>query len=260
MCCRGVLFTDLDGTLLDFDTYRPSPEALEALSLVARNNILTVPVSSKTAAEVRPLLRELKLPGPAVVEGGPVMVLADGSEEVVGRPRSELLEVLDRLRSTGWPLRGLSAMAVDEVTRLTGLHAEGVRDAMTRLASEPFIATRPLDPDAIENLEKNVMVLGAGIVRGGRFWHLLGAGVDKGFGMRSALATLASGDRPPTAAVGDAWNDLPMLAEADLGFLLGDRVGEESVPLGVVRLAVAGPEGFSEAVRRILRAWRLSEC
>ena len=260
MPCRGVLFTDLDGTLLDFDTYRPSSEALEALALVAREDILSIPVSSKTAAEVRPLLRKLNLAGPAVVEGGAVMVLENGSTETAGRPRSELLEILDDLRSKGWPLRGLSAMTVDEVTRLTGLDAEGVRGAMTRLASEPFIATRPLDPDAIARLEKTVRALNAGIARGGRFWHLLGAGIDKGFGMMRALATLPSGDTLPTAAVGDAWNDLPMLAAADVAFLLGDGVEEAGVPEGVVRLAIAGPEGFSEAVRRILREWSLSEC
>ncbi len=248
---RGVLFTDLDGTLLDFESYRPSAEALATLDMLKRVHILTVPATSKTADEVWPLLEELGLAGPAVVEGGAVVMHADGSKDVDGPPRSALVEVLARLAGDGWPIRGMSEMSVGEVVRITGLDDTGARRALNRLASEPFVTTRTLSTAEIAKLETAVAKRGAGLVRGGRFWHLMGAGVDKASGMDRALQAIGEVGIL-TAAIGDAWNDLPMLAAADLGFLLGERVERSVTPGGVVRLPVCGPAGFALAARRIL--------
>jgi mannosyl-3-phosphoglycerate phosphatase len=251
---RGALFTDLDGTFLDFESYRPSPQAVAALASLRRANIVVIPVSSKTADEVRPLLHELGLPGPAVAEGGAVVVRVDGTLDVVGPPRSELVAVLQRLAEVGWPVRGFSAMDVAEVSRNTGLDAVAARRAMNRLASEPFCTTRPLVEQEPRELKAVVSALDAGVVRGGRFWHLMGAGVDKASGMRR-IQSMIGGSGVPTAALGDAWNDLPMLAAADLGFLLGDTVEGRNVPEGVVRVQAAGPSGFVECAHRVLGAW-----
>jgi len=252
---RGALFTDLDGTLLDFETYRPSPQAVAALENLKHADIWVIPVSSKTADEVRPLLHELGLPGPAVAEGGAVLVRVDGTVDVLGPPRSELVAVLGHLTADGWPVRGFSVMDVGEVSRITGLDAAAAHRAMNRLASEPFCTTRPLDEKETGELEAAVAALKAAVVRGGRFWHLMGVGVDKATGMRRIQAIIG-GSGIPTAALGDAWNDLPMLAAADLGFLLGDTVEEQSVPEGVVRLRAAGPSGFADCARRVLDAWQ----
>jgi mannosyl-3-phosphoglycerate phosphatase len=251
---RGVLFTDLDGTLLDFETYRPSPQAVAALEDLKRADIVVIPVSSKTADEVRPLLHELGLPGPAVAEGGAVLLRVDGTVDVVGPPRSELVAVLERLTADGWPLRGFSAMDVGEVSRITGLDAAAALRAMNRLASEPFCTMRTLVEQEPGELQAAVAALNAAVVRGGRLWHLMGTGVDKATGMRRVQAIIG-GSGVPTAALGDAWNDLPMLAAADLGFLLGDRVEGPSFPEGVVRLPAVGPSGFADGVRRVLGAW-----
>jgi hypothetical protein len=51
-----VLFTDLDRTLLDLQTYRPSAPAVAALRALAANRVAAVAVNSKTAAEIGPLL------------------------------------------------------------------------------------------------------------------------------------------------------------------------------------------------------------
>ena len=76
----GIVFTDLDGTLLDFHSYSPSPEAVEELRAMRRLNLLVIPVSSKTAEEIRPLMQSLPLTGPAIAEGGAVLLAADGAE------------------------------------------------------------------------------------------------------------------------------------------------------------------------------------
>ncbi len=72
------------------------------------------------------------------------------------------------------------------------------------------------------------------------------------------MALISTVDGVKTAAIGDAWNDLPMLEEVELGFLLGDAVEPEAVPPGVTRLKRTGPQGFVDAVGRILDTWNAS--
>lgn len=252
---RGLLFTDLDGTLLDFTTYQPSAGARAALSKLARAGVLTVPVSSKTAVEVLPLCHELDLPGLAVVEGGPVVIAEDGSLAVTGPLRAELVNILGELRSDGWDLRGMSEMSVEEMVELTGLSPEGAQRAMTRLASEPFLVTIGGPSRTEPDLRRQARSRGAGVVRGGRFWHLLGDGIDKATGVKAVVQTMALGRPLPTAAVGDAWNDLSMLAWAELGFILGSSVEDADLPAGIRRVKSAGPDGFAEVADRVLDAW-----
>src|SRR5687768_8132133 len=64
-----LVFTDLDGTLLDHDTY--SWEAARpALSRLRHLGIPLVLCSSKTAAELRPIAKRLGLQTPLIVENG----------------------------------------------------------------------------------------------------------------------------------------------------------------------------------------------
>jgi len=256
MPVRRIIFTDLDGTLLDVNTYRPSQTAIGSLKALEEAGILVVPASSKTGAEVRPLMAELGLSGPAVVEGGAVLVFDDGAQRLMGVPRADLVAKLDRLKTASWPLRGMAEMSVGEVVDLTGLSTGGARRAMTREASEPFILTKRMPAEKLDELSHAVGQLGASLVRGGRFWHLLGAGIGKGVGMEAIVDSVSSGDRPATAAIGDAWNDLSMLETADLAYLLGDAVAIADTPAGVVRIAASGPEGFSQAVQLIHDQWR----
>jgi len=255
MKTRGAIFTDLDGTLLDFHTYLPSPPAVALLRELEAMQIRVIPVSSKTSAEVRPLMKELGLSGPAVLEGGPVIVWEDGSETVTGPCRADLLDVLHRLQDRGWGVRGMAEMSVGEVMELTGLGDSATRRAMTRSASEPFVMTDDQSPSGMADIADAIAELGASLARGGRFRHLLGKGVDKGAGVRSVMVKIHTDERVGTAAIGDAWNDLPMFQETEIGFLLGNAVEPEAVPPGVTRLERTGPPGFIEAVGRILGTW-----
>jgi mannosyl-3-phosphoglycerate phosphatase len=245
---RGILFTDLDGTLLDFDSYRPSHTALALVDQMARDGILTVPVTSKTAAEVVEVTEGVRLAPIAVVEGGGVLLLEDGSTTLVGPRRETLVDVLRELRGDGWDVRGFSDMTVNELAELTGLERSAARRAMDRSASEPFVIVSPV-PTRVEELHRRASELGAGVTRGGRFWHLTGPGVDKGSGVHTALEMLGRGRGTPTGAVGDAWNDVSMLERVDYPYFLGSRVPPAELPPGVHRISEEGPAGFVTAAR-----------
>lgn len=207
-----------------------------------RESIITVPVSSKTAAEIE----HFGLAGPAVGEGGAVLLAPTAELEVVGPLRSEVVRGLAKFRAAGWKVRGMSEMTAKEVCRLTGLDGDQALRAMDRLASEPFVFEQP-PPGGLARVDRAVCGLGLAVTRGGRFWHLAGRGIDKGSAVNTVLGRLDPDRRALVGAVGDAWNDLPMLDRADLGVLLGRAVADLDVPTAVERIPLAGPAGFLEA-------------
>src|SRR5438105_1123222 len=66
---RLVIFSDLDGTFLDHNTYTPG-EALPTFQDCLSAGIPVVFCSSKTRAEMEPLLRELGARDPFIPENG----------------------------------------------------------------------------------------------------------------------------------------------------------------------------------------------
>ncbi|MFB3136761.1 MAG: HAD hydrolase family protein [Nitrospirales bacterium] len=66
---RLVIFTDLDGSLLDTETYR-FDAARAALEELTARQVPLVLCTSKTRAEVEPLRQELGITDPFIVENG----------------------------------------------------------------------------------------------------------------------------------------------------------------------------------------------
>lgn len=64
-----IVFTDLDGSLLNHEDYSFA-EAMPALARISGNNIPLVFVTSKTRREVEILQREMGLREPFIVENG----------------------------------------------------------------------------------------------------------------------------------------------------------------------------------------------
>lgn len=64
-----MVFTDLDGTLLDHQTYSFAP-AKPALAALRAARVPLVPCSSKSLAEMVELQQALELDGPLIVENG----------------------------------------------------------------------------------------------------------------------------------------------------------------------------------------------
>lgn len=96
----AVVFTDLDGTLLDHHTYSWQPAA-PTVERLKRLGVPLVLASSKTRAEMVALRHELGIADPFVVENG-AAIYVPGDEgfdvEILGRPRDEILEILHRIR------------------------------------------------------------------------------------------------------------------------------------------------------------------
>lgn len=265
---RFVVFSDLDGTLLDHGTYsfEPARPALEAL---AAAGVPLVLCTSKTRAETERWRVALGNTHPFVVENGGAACVPegyfpagpdfDGREAgygvmAFGRPYAELRLALEAIRAaTGLPLRGFGDMTVGEIADRCGFALKDAALAAERDWDEPFVGADAAD---LSRVAREAEALGLSVVSGGRFHHLVG-GSDKGRAVR-ALRDLYAASLGPvrTVGLGDSPNDEPMLRAVDVPVLVrrpgGGAVDAPGLP-GLVVAPGAGPEGWREAVLGFLR-------
>ncbi len=268
-----MVFTDLDGTLLDHDTYGWEAAA-PALEQLRANRVPVVLISSKTRAEMAPLREALQLEDPFVSENGGGIFLpraifreepegaaserreADDFWEIpLGVPYEHLVSALREIRDQlGIAIRGFSDMGLEEITRCTGLRTDEARLARLRDYDEPFILAghAAFDPTV---LSKAAAEKGLKVTRGGRFFHLLGHN-GKGEAMSRILAIYhARYGHIRSIALGDSENDFSMLKRADVPVLVRSKKDATSLKTDIPKLTITeamGPAGWNSAVLKIL--------
>lgn len=252
-----VVFSDLDGTLLDHDTYewQAAEPALTALNV---RGVPVVLISSKTRDEIDGYRDEMGLSHPVVAENGAFIDVPQGyfSDSIRlnerSAPRAELQQVLLTLRDAqGFDAVGFFELGTEGIVEHTGLAPGKARLANRRAASEPLL-WRDTDA-ALERFGRAVGERGLRCVRGGRFVHLMGQ-TDKADAMGSLVKAYQqhfAADSLRTIALGDGPNDLGMLQAADVAVVIPGRHAHP-MPLNdhprVLRPEQAGPAGWSEAI------------
>lgn len=266
-----LVITDLDGTLLDGETYDVGP-AQPGLDALRERRVSLVLCSSKTRAEMEPLARELGLDAPLIVENGGAIVLRarmlpflppggrrDGDHLVVplGSTRGVLLAALDEVaKEAGVAVRSFAMMTPGEVVKRTGLDPEAAARALKREWDEPFVVEPEGGRDTTLRLEEAARRRGLRVTHGGRFHHLTGTS-DKGLAVRMLLKLLPDDPHGRTVGLGDAANDLPMLEAVDRPILMPRRDGTIDAALaaalpGAERAPAPGPAGWSAAILGVL--------
>lgn len=244
-----MVFSDLDGTLLDHQSYEwyAAAPAIDALKSINAGLILA---SSKTAPEVATVRAELKIEHwPAIVENG-AGVLASHSDDC--KEVSHYRNLLSSLQKISPSLRqhftGFDDMPVKKVADITGLSVKNAALAKQRAFSEPGIWSG-------NNTEKEIFLKllrkeGIHAQQGGRFLTL-----SYGANKADQLLMLAKQFEPcRTIALGDAPNDIAMLEAADIGVIVANPDAPPLPTLDgeaegrIIRTKDAGPNGWNATI------------
>ena len=259
-----IIFSDLDGTLLDKKDYS-FEKAKPALKSIKEKKIPLIFCTSKTRSEVEYYRTLLGNSDPFVVENGEAIYIPkryfafpfDHDRESdnyfiieLGTSYEKLVKILAELKNkTGIALKGFSDMTAREIADMCNLTLEQAEWAKQREYDEPFLI---LEPDKVHQVEEAIDFQ---ITCGARFYHLTSS--DKGKAV-SILIELFKKVQPEilTIALGDSQNDLPMLSVVDMPILVQLEDGNYNSEINLSNLQFAegiGPEGWNWAVLNLLK-------
>jgi mannosyl-3-phosphoglycerate phosphatase len=265
---KVVIFTDLDGTLLDRETYSYD-KALPSIRYLLQRGIPIVFCSAKTRAEQEVYRQELEIPDPFIVENGGAIFIPrgyfpftfdhdktdDGYQIIeLGIPYHEIRRILEQIRADAMlNFRGFGDMSIEEIAMETGLDLEAAQRAKAREYDETIKVEGT--PEEIRKVLDSVKQAGLTYASGGRYYDITGPN-DKGKATRILINLFRRKlGKLRTVAIGDSPNDLPMLSVVDTPVLVQKPGGfwEQVGIMHLCRVSGIGPEGWARAVEGIMR-------
>jgi len=265
-----IIFTDLDGTLLDYGNYS-FEAAIPALSAIRENDIPLVICSSKTRKEIEYYREKLDNMHPFISENGggifipkdyfqlevkskKIKVSEESNYQIIrlGAKYSDLRKAVVGLREDGFDVKGFGDMTTEELCGTANMTAEEAAMAKERDFDEPFIFKGP--DFKLPGLLKSINEKGFKFTQG-RFYHILGSS-NKGIAV-SILTDLYKNKYGyvRTVAIGDSPNDIPMLERVDYPVIVQKHDGSYDNKIKIPRIIKAegiGPEGWNKTVMQII--------
>lgn len=268
-----IIFTDLDGTLLNSHDYS-FEEALPALSLLKEKNIPLVICSSKTRKEIENYRVKLVNNHPFISENGggifipknyfkfkvksvKFKVLEENDYKIIclGAEYSDLRKAIIELQKEGFKIKGFGDMTAKELAEITNMSIDEAGMAKERNFDEPF--TFKGNESENRRLLKAIKTKGFNYTQG-RFFHILGQ-TNKG----KAISILIDLYRRKfgeiiTIAIGDSPNDIPMLERVDYPIIVQKHEGSYDSRINITNLIRAdgiGPEGWNKSILKFITSF-----
>lgn len=256
-----IVFTDLDGSLLDHNHYdwqaaKPAIEKLHSLNYPLIFN------SSKTYAEMLYLSKQMNNHHPFIFENGSSIALPKNyfssqteiQEEIIhfGTSYKNIIKILSKLRKQyNYNFIGFNDTGIEDIVSMTNLSNSGAAMAKQRHSSEPI---KWLDSDsAFNEFCQHLKAHQLSIVKGGRFHSVMGH-CNKGEAI-SWLLTQYTEKEPETdwltTALGDSQNDISMLQRVTYPVLIKNpavNVADTEKINNLITTKQPGPEGWNTAV------------
>lgn len=266
---QNIVFTDIDGTVIDYSTYS-FEDALCSIDLIKKLQIPLIFCSSKTRAEIEELRKKMQIFYPFISEnGGGLFIPKDCFKQPfhyhreeegyqiieLGVPYRTLCRVFkDIKKKLGFDIKGFSDMSPEEVSDICGLTLDEALLAKKREYDEPFVIDE--DESLYQSVFQEIETRGYHYTRGGRFFHLTGKN-DKG----KAVEILTSLYRKEyshirTIGIGDSYNDRELLQEVDVPVLVQkpDGTYDPSVTInGLIKASGIGPKGWNNYLMDYLK-------
>jgi mannosyl-3-phosphoglycerate phosphatase len=260
MTSQLIVFSDLDATLLDHNTYS-FDAANEALAKLKALDIPLVLNSSKTMPEMKNIREKLGNQHPFIIENGAALMIPAGyfenaAEEAINfsTEYQVILKVLSDLGAQGFKFRHFDSLTAKEVSDLTNLSEDAAQMAKERFGSEPL-----LWDDSEENLKRFTQEINKRqlkLIKGGRFYHVIGL-FDKGLAIERALTFFKKkypSKKIISVGLGDSPNDLPMLETVDIAIVVkSGRSAEMKLNnKNTIFSKQEGPSGWNEEILKLL--------
>lgn len=225
-----IVFTDLDGTLLDYDTYSYAA-AKKGLDWLKKQHVPIIFCTSKTRKEIVYWKEELGNTHPFISENGGGIFIPkdyfsfsfDYTKETdsfylirFGASFEKLKKIMNTIEEM-FDVTSFLSMSVSELMNEADLSKKDAERALKREFDIPFIMHNQNQKNDIINVIKHNDL---NIVEGGRFFHLIGEN-DKGKAVH-VLTILFQRvfDTVETIGIGDSANDFSMLKAVDKPYLV----------------------------------------
>lgn len=270
MTTQYLVFTDMDGTLLDHHTYSHAA-ALKTLDTLRQARIPVIPTTSKTFEEMEVLRNQIDLAGPFIVENGAAIHIPHGfmrqkpaNTQWIANywvrqfcsKKHYWLTLINRIKPDfEGEFTHFTEMSIEQICDATGLSEEEARRAADRRYGEPvmWLGSESRKQDFIHAM----IGVGAKPLQGGRFIHISGD-CDKGAALQWMVREFAR-QYPEldcqSIALGDGQNDVAMLEVADYAVRIrspNHPVPELQKTQQVFTSTHFGPEGWSEMLDNLI--------
>lgn len=271
-----IIFTDLDGCLLDHNNYsfsiaKPLLQQLEKLGIPLILN------SSKTQLEIEKTQRDMNLNCPFIIENGAAIYFTmEQTKQLVklegetldyvdhyaikrfAQYHEQILSVANRLRKKyQFQYKGFSDMTTDQIAGLTQLSKEDAFLASQRNFSEPLLWQ---DNQAhLLQFKQLLLKQNINMTEGGRFINLSGQ-YNKGLAMQWLVehwpTNKCNNTNNKVIALGDSMNDVSMLNKSDYAIIIKNKA-QKIKAKGKVQTtysSLPGTAGWVETLSKLLTA------
>ncbi len=256
-----LIFSDLDGSLMEHETYSVEP-AKPALAEIKKRAIPLILNSSKTAVEINAIQQLHGFTGAFICENGAALYEHSQAKPIsFGQPSKQWLPQLHALRETKkLKFAGFSDWSPAEISSLTGLNLEQAAQAKQREYSEPILwrDSTTAKTEFLEELKRHELQL----LEGGRFFSIQSR-YDKSDAMKWLTEKHAPhSDEVITVALGDSPNDMAMLNTADIAVIIKSAKSDQiHCPDAekIIRTIKPGPAGWNDAILEILSLFETNQ-
>jgi mannosyl-3-phosphoglycerate phosphatase family protein len=265
-----VIFTDIDGTLIDIKTGKYQGTK-KLVSILKKNNIPVILCSAKTWSEQNKIREDTRLNEPFIVENGGALIIPTGyfnfsfnipvskvrqgySIIELGKPAIEIRTKLHEIRKKfKIDFLGVSDVSLNELTKMTGLSMDQARRMAQREYGETIIKIKKNDLGKFIKITNNI---GLKVIHGGRFFDMT-VGNDKGKAVDILMNLFRKKYHNDVKffGIGDSENDASMLKYMDIPILVQrpDNSWSNLEVKDIVKVQGIGPQGWKNAFNLIMK-------
>ena len=256
---KTLIFTDLDGSLLDRDTFK-FDEIKDYLKKLLSKGIFIIPNTSKTEKEILEFNNELGSNLPYISENGAAINGLDllnsnlPKELILSRDKNNLINIFKKTvpENLQNKCKWLSEMDKKKQSLIFGLEDEKLKMALDRKYTIPFIFEG--NKKEKNRLFKIVKNKGLGLQEGGRVINLTDK-VNKAKALQVFVRFFKKNNKEvKTIAVGDNYNDLDMLKTSDFPCLVfNDKFTLDEIPIkNLIITNKPSPVGWADVIKMAL--------